>query len=247
MASIALERKPRLQPVISRISDEDADAAATVQVKAMVSHAVQLRIQPLDNRPPIPVQIQIKAQGFRDMLTAGYHHIIKAVLEGQVVGIADWVLVSNKKAQVHEGTSPALPRERTKQDEEAVEGVDVDFQRQVGMTSSELRNKTMGDAKYWCVAASIVGPQLQLSSRYLSMMVVDPAFQSQGIGKALLQWGLDQADAQSLEVYLESSEDGLRLYEKNGFELIGWNVLTDEKSEGGVLKWPAMKRGVQTA
>lgn len=74
------------------------------------------------------------------------------------------------------------------------------------------------------------------------MMVVDPSYQHQGVGQALLQWGLDQADAQSLEVYLESSEDGLRLYEKNDFELVGWNILADEKSEGGSLKWPAMKR-----
>lgn len=32
--------------------------------------------------------------------------------------------------------------------------------------------------------------------------------------------GLDQADAESLDVYLESSDDGLRLYEKNGCELV---------------------------
>jgi GNAT superfamily N-acetyltransferase len=73
-------------------------------------------------------------------------------------------------------------------------------------------------------------------------MVVDPAYQHQGIGQALLQWGFEQADRESLEVYLESSDDGLRLYEKNGFELVGWNVLPDEQSEGGSLKWPAMRR-----
>lgn len=76
-------------------------------------------------------------------------------------------------------------------------------------------------------------------------MAVDPAYQYRGVGQALLQWGLDLADAESLEVYLESSDDGLRLYEKkqNGFELVEWNILADEKSEGGNLKWPALKRG----
>ncbi|KAJ6593171.1 acyl-CoA N-acyltransferase [Mycena capillaripes] len=222
----SLPKKPRLPPLISRISVEDAHAAATVQVNAMGSHAVRLRIQPHDKRPPIPVQIKITAQGFRDMLADGYHRIIKAVVGQEVVGIADWILVSDKKAQVEDGFIRAPPREHTKEDEEAQEGVDVEIREQIGKTSANLRNKTMGDSKYW----------------YLSLLMVDPAYQHQRIGLALLQWGLDQADAESLEVYLESSDDGLRLYEKNGFELVGWNTLPDEKSEGGSLKWPALRR-----
>ncbi|KAF8161792.1 hypothetical protein K438DRAFT_1416794, partial [Mycena galopus ATCC 62051] len=93
------------------------------------------------------------------------------------------------------------------------EGVDLEIRKQIVQTSAKARNETMGDSKYW----------------YLALMVVDPAYQYQGIGQALLQWGLDQAVTESLDVYLESSDDGRRLYEKNGFELIGWNVLPDEK------------------
>lgn len=74
-------------------------------------------------------------------------------------------------------------------------------------------------------------------------MAVDPKYQKRGVGQALLRWGLDQADAEGLEAYLESSDDGLRLYGKNGFELVGWNVLPDAQSEGGELRWPAFKRG----
>ncbi|KAJ7722056.1 acyl-CoA N-acyltransferase [Mycena maculata] len=224
--SSPLDKKLRLQPFISQLSSEDADAAATVQVRAMGSHAVQLRIQPLDKRPPFPAQVAIKAQGLRNMLSQGYHRIVKAVVDGEIVGIADWILISGKKAQVEEGVTPAPPKEHTGQDEETLKGVDVKMRGLVGKTSADMRNKTMEDTEYW----------------YLSLMVVDPAYQHRGIGQALLQWGLDQADAQSSEVYLESSDDGLQLYEKNGFELVGWNVLADEKSEGGSLKWPAMKR-----
>ncbi|KAJ7815671.1 hypothetical protein B0H14DRAFT_2681265 [Mycena olivaceomarginata] len=84
----------------------------------------------------------------------------------------------------------------------------------------------MGDSKYWCVV----------------LLAVDPVYQYQGVGQTLLQWGLDQAATESLDVYLEASDAGKRLYEKNGFELVGWNILADEKTPGGSLRWPAMRR-----
>ncbi|KAJ7125416.1 hypothetical protein C8R44DRAFT_783048 [Mycena epipterygia] len=234
MSLTTVEKKAKLRPLISRLSIDDVNVAAAVQVNAMVSHEVHLRIQPLDQRPPLPDQIKIKAQGFRDMLAAGSHRIVKAVLnsegDAQVAGIADWILISDKKAQVEDGViiTPAPAREQTEEEKEAaVKGVDLEIRRLVGLTSTDLRNKTMGDKKYW----------------FFSLIAVDPAYQYRGVGQALLQWGLDQADAESLEVYLESSENGVRLYEKNGFELVGWNVLADEKSEGGSLKWRAMNRG----
>jgi hypothetical protein len=146
-----LEKKPKLQPLISRLSVEDAHAAATVQVNAMVSHTVQLRIQPLDKRPPLPVQVKIKTQAFRDTLAAGKSRTIKAVVEQEVVGVAMWQLIENKRALVEDGFAPPPPRERTKEDEEALEGVDVEIRQQIGMTSATLRNETMRDSKYWCV------------------------------------------------------------------------------------------------
>ncbi|KAJ7033455.1 acyl-CoA N-acyltransferase [Mycena alexandri] len=194
----------------------------------MASHAVQLRIQPLDKRPPIPVQIKIKAQAFRDMLAGGQSRFVKAVVPGaaEVAGIAIWMLFDGKTAQVEDGFVPAPPREQTKEDEEALVGVDTEFRKQLGATSNETRDEIMGDSKHW----------------YLSLMVVDPKYQRQGIGQALLEWGLNQADAEGLEVYLESSDAGLRLYRKNGFEIVVWNELPDKQSEGGSLKWPALKR-----
>jgi hypothetical protein len=151
MSPSTLEKKPKLQPLISRLSVEDAHAAATVQVNAMVSHTVQLRIQPLDTRPPLPVQVKIKTQAFRDTLAAGKSHTIKAVVEQEVVGVAMWQLIENKRALVEDGFAPPPPRERTKEDEEALEGVDVEIRQQIGMTSATLRNETMRDSKYWCV------------------------------------------------------------------------------------------------
>ncbi|KAJ7023420.1 hypothetical protein C8F04DRAFT_1134767 [Mycena alexandri] len=164
----------------------------------MASHAVQLRIQPLDKRPSIPVQIKIKAQAFRDMLAGGRSRFVKAVVPGaaEVAGIAIWMLFDGKKAQLEDGF-------------EALVGVDTEFRKQVGATSNETRDEIMGDSKHW----------------YLSLMVVDPKYQRQGIGQALLEWGLNQADAEGVR--------GLLGIERRR---------STAKSEGGSLKWPALKR-----
>jgi hypothetical protein len=146
-----LEKEARLQPLISRISVEDAEAAATARVNALGGHPFQLRIQPLDQRPAVPTQVKIRAQEFRDMLAAGNNRIIKAVVGGEVAGVAVWNLVSNKKVLIEDGVTVLPPRKRTEEDEEALKGVDVEIRQQKIKTSANLRNEIMGDSKYWCV------------------------------------------------------------------------------------------------
>ncbi|KAJ7744678.1 hypothetical protein B0H16DRAFT_1559820 [Mycena metata] len=215
MSTPAVTKKPGIQPIISRMSVQEAHAAATVQLNALALHPVQLRIQPLDKRPSVSAQIEIKAQAFRDVLAGGQRRVIKAVVpqdngvgDSEVAGVAVWMLFNEKKPQLEDWIH-----------EEALVGVDVEFRDKRVAIMTEERNNIMGDSKYW----------------YVSLMVVDPKYQQRGIGQALLQWGLDQADAEGLEVYLESSDDGRRLS-------FGWSALPDEQFEGGVLKWPALKR-----
>ncbi|OQD70359.1 hypothetical protein PENDEC_c024G05370 [Penicillium decumbens] len=53
---------------------------------------------------------------------------------------------------------------------------------------------------------------------YLEILGVDPAYQGYGLGSKLLKWGLSRADEEGVEVYLCSSPEGRRVYEKYGFE-----------------------------
>lgn len=52
----------------------------------------------------------------------------------------------------------------------------------------------------------------------LDILAVDPAYQGRGLASKLLKWGLARADEESVEVYLSSSPEGRRMYEKYGFE-----------------------------
>jgi ribosomal protein S18 acetylase RimI-like enzyme len=58
-------------------------------------------------------------------------------------------------------------------------------------------------------------------------MAVHPDFQGQGIGRELLAEICNLADKSSQDVYLESTPAGLKLYQKTGFESLGYIAFFD--------------------
>lgn len=62
--------------------------------------------------------------------------------------------------------------------------------------------------------------KLWLNERYLycHVVAVHPEFQYKGIGKLLVEYGLQLAQQADLPVYVESSKEAIRLYEKTGFK-----------------------------
>jgi GNAT superfamily N-acetyltransferase len=52
----------------------------------------------------------------------------------------------------------------------------------------------------------------------LEIVATDPAYQGQGVGSQLIQYGGDRADDENVECYLEAAPDAVRLYEKFGFK-----------------------------
>jgi GNAT superfamily N-acetyltransferase len=53
------------------------------------------------------------------------------------------------------------------------------------------------------------------------MLSVDPAYQGRGIGKMLLQWGIEQARAQGTGLYLSATPAGRPFYERIGLKDAG--------------------------
>ncbi|KAK3073354.1 hypothetical protein LTR53_005150 [Teratosphaeriaceae sp. CCFEE 6253] len=72
---------------------------------------------------------------------------------------------------------------------------------------------------------------------YLEMLATDPAYQGRGAGSQLMRWGLERANAEGLEAYLEASPDAVRLYERFGFREAGktetW--IENERVQPGTL------------
>ena len=57
---------------------------------------------------------------------------------------------------------------------------------------------------------------------YLPLIAVDPAYQGQGFGSALMKHALQRCDEDGVTAYLESSNPrNMSLYERHGFETVG--------------------------
>jgi GNAT superfamily N-acetyltransferase len=67
------------------------------------------------------------------------------------------------------------------------------------------------------------------SSPDLLILVVDPAFQRRGLGKLLLQDGLERAHRAGFPVFLSASPKGVPLYKSLGFEVKSAPELTKAK------------------
>lgn len=73
-------------------------------------------------------------------------------------------------------------------------------------------------------------------SWYLATMGVDPKAQRMGIGRKLLQWGIDRSEEESIPACLEASQAGLPLYQKMGFRQIAWMDFDDGKQRQPVMR-----------
>ncbi|KLJ11962.1 hypothetical protein EMPG_12887 [Blastomyces silverae] len=60
---------------------------------------------------------------------------------------------------------------------------------------------------------------------YCALLAVHPEHQKRGIGKLLMDWGLDIGEKLQLPVYLESTKAGVPLYTKLGFERLSQGAL----------------------
>lgn len=72
---------------------------------------------------------------------------------------------------------------------------------------------------------------------FMQKLSVDPNWQRKGIGRMLLQWGLERAQEENVPVGLDSTEVGEILYRKVGFEKIGTFEMLEEGITFPILLW----------
>lgn len=86
--------------------------------------------------------------------------------------------------------------------------------------SAELRNSYVYDD-------GVVKGMIRISGAEVEKLFVEPQFQSQGIGAALLRFALWEKNADALWV-LEYNTRGIAFYERNGFRLTGEKIWEDD-------------------
>ncbi|KAF9106042.1 hypothetical protein BGX27_009341 [Mortierella sp. AM989] len=82
--------------------------------------------------------------------------------------------------------------------------------------------------------------------RFIYSMNVAPAYQSQGIGSALMKWGTDKADQEVVFCWVSSSMEGTPAYEKAGFVEVGKLELKLDDYAQGVRRKVKSNDGVET-
>ncbi|KAI1424923.1 acyl-CoA N-acyltransferase [Xylaria sp. FL1777] len=75
---------------------------------------------------------------------------------------------------------------------------------------------------------------------YLFNIFTHPEYRRRGVGQQIMDWGMKQADALELELFLDATPHGKPLYEKNGFICIEENV-TNVKTDNPDGKWKEME------
>ncbi|RDW84444.1 hypothetical protein BP6252_02034 [Coleophoma cylindrospora] len=128
----------------------------------------------------------------KDMETSPTSYIVKAVLDGKVVGFAQW----------HFFDKQPKPMEEWKDMEAWDVANSLECANYMLGISSRMRNKYVNGTQY----------------AFLQILVVLPEWQRQGVGSLLLQEGLAKADQAGLPTWLLSSPEGYGLYQKAGFE-----------------------------
>jgi len=75
------------------------------------------------------------------------------------------------------------------------------------------------------------------------MLLVDPRYHRQGIGSALLDVALEEADRIGCLTYVDATDEGVRTYEKAGFKIVG-NIGFDTRPFGITKRFPVDTVGV---
>ncbi|KNG87173.1 hypothetical protein ANOM_005098 [Aspergillus nomiae NRRL 13137] len=73
-------------------------------------------------------------------------------------------------------------------------------------------------------------------SWYLSILAVSSKGQGQGVGRKLLQWGIDRSEEERIPTTLVATNAGLHLYESTGFERTGWLFFDDERQKQTIMR-----------
>lgn len=175
-----------------------------------------------------------------------------------VVGCAEWVSPPAPKVEAPDGSTElklektAAERETGSEERKKSWPAAMDKDAMMAYIDGETEligalGNTLGDGfiqKIWCMlfsASNLIFQGLSIHVSYMdfvayapfyldpSTVVVDPGYQRKGIGKMLMQWGLDRAEKDGQDVCLSSSTAGLSLYLKLGFvALASKDILGDE-------------------
>lgn len=188
-------------------------------------------MEPLDRRPDLDTRVRRMTKRIIPTFQIPSLKWIKAVLvsTGEIVGIAGWMAPGNpvhthlrRSAIYFYGFKESMGWSEEEIDEMWEHVSDEAWDGEISM-SDQLRKDILGDEPHW----------------HLAPLMTWPAYQGRGIGKRLLDWAIEQADATDppTPMFLESAPHARAVYMHCGFVPQGESNM--------VRRGPAIVRGLE--
>lgn len=191
--------------VVLSFVDPEVDREPLVRVRQlafersdMIEHMFHAETRPtLQDRIDGSIRREVRLEPFVTAETVR----VKASIGGVPVGLAYWLAPVDRTATDGDPLPDEVAREAAQEAALAAAKTDVDrayeamsntsFISAVGRAFEDSRKRLFAGRRHW----------------YLEMCAVHPDHQGKGIGKALLDWGLAQADRDMVPAYLEASHE----------------------------------------
>ncbi|KAI9004641.1 acyl-CoA N-acyltransferase [Gaertneriomyces semiglobifer] len=208
----------KLQLSMHRATPADFQAMARIHATAFTGTPLDSRMYTgADRCAPDRLQSFIERYEKAVVDPNSYLMVVKARGEDEeekVVGFAKWAGPVHPKTDMKKMAEKPMPV-----------GIDVEFLTGFLTAMSEKHDQIWKDRPHY----------------YLHLIATDPAYQGLGVGRLLLDFGLDKARKEGLPCYLEASPAGKPIYEHLGYEVV------DQFEMDGIvlpcmLWWPEGKK-----
>lgn len=209
----------------------DAPTLADINIKAFTGQGFITNTFP---GVPHAVVHELKRARYLRKMAHPQTHVIVAEddASGALVGCARWIfpaadgngngsvkgagdLVDEDSAEAAKGAEEALPEGTNR-------GIYTGFfeiLKEKG--KAYLRDDDVG--RFFLSFLSVYfleGESVKYVMAVLEFIATLPQHQGQGVGKALLRWGIERAEAERRRIYLEATTEGLPVYEKSGWRAL---------------------------
>ncbi|GCB23700.1 hypothetical protein AAWM_06585 [Aspergillus awamori] len=207
-------------------TEQDAPHLANINVVSFNHQASWAALFP---NVDVPGTLPLKTARCLDKLRSPQVHVVAAVDDdsGKIIGYSRWLFPKDYETSVVELSS---------------EGVDALAAHEDGKAYPEGINMGIYQA-FKDLLAEMHRLHFEEGDIMLEFLATLPEAQGKGVGTALLQWGIERADAMNARVYLEATEDGYPLYWKHGWrDLQVARLDFTEYGSTGSQEWVVMRR-----
>ncbi|EAQ86282.1 hypothetical protein CHGG_07535 [Chaetomium globosum CBS 148.51] len=209
------------QPTLRPATPADITPCAAIAYAAFRPSALIRHMAPISDEVELGFWTAIVGAVFQDATNNNTHLVIaEDAASGEVLGFAKWVFV---------GEGDALPGIAGS----AVSGLGGGGGEEVGgegggdVLGELVRDKELAKVYFGAQAKQHERFMGGRAHWYLELISTKPDIKGMGIGRKLVQWGVEKVDGDGVEAYLEASPQGRGLFERFGFEVLEKLVYLD--------------------